>query len=47
MRREDIKSKQAQGGKRPAKTHSNAVSRAERVACITGCTLTLYHTLHA
>ncbi|WP_277593767.1 hypothetical protein [Pseudomonas chlororaphis] len=34
-------------GKRPAKSHSNAVSRAERVACITGCTLTLYHTLHA
>ena len=33
--------------KRPAKSHSNAVSRAERVACITGCTLTLYHTLHA
>lgn len=34
-------------GKRPAKSSSEAVSHGARVGCITCCTPTLYHTLHA
>jgi|GEM_PF-5729546 len=33
--------------KRPAKSSSEAVSHGARVGCITCCTPTLYHTLHA
>ncbi|ESQ99723.1 hypothetical protein F753_08970 [Stutzerimonas chloritidismutans AW-1] len=47
LRVPEVPQEVAHGGKRLAKSPSQAVSHGARVGCITCCTPALYHTLHA